>query len=393
MNDALFIDVSNLNVLFKYNGKFVLGISYLGCPEKLAIDAQALGNAYDVYLSMWPRPEGEGDVTIPDLAPGRVPFVALRDELQAIVNYVSKFPGANNIYLCNALANFTIPSRVGNFQSVIPCGHRYAFFEVRDKILDNLFFFASQREFFETMGEDFTCYGDGDIVDVDSLRAQYPELAEYKKNIIVPLVPLIVAYRSNYKVSLDVVRDILDGKIVEPPKPVKEEPKKEAPVPEPEEEAMPRPVKPSKQKMQLDLVSLGLGVVACIGMFIGGVGYSFRDIDATTTTQNLSTSVAQRTTEPLRMAQAIYDNGFNMASDAATLLSYAKSSDLGVSVTSLDAMADGIRLSFSCGSEEVKDSFISYLNANYTTETPHAGQPISNTDGTETLQYTVTVHP
>lgn len=392
MNDAIFIDVSNLNVLFKYNGKFVLGTSYLSCPEKLAIDAQSLGNAYDIYLSMWPRPVGEGDVTIPDLAPGRVPFVALGEELQSIISYVEKFPGANNIYLCNALANFIIPSRVGNFSAVIPCGERYAFITVQDKILDSLAFFKNQREFYEVMGEDYSCYGDGDLVDVDSLRAQYPELAAFKKNNIVPLVPLIIAYRSNYKVALDAVKDALYGRVTEPEVPAPE-PKKEAPIPEPEVEVRPEPVAKPRPKMQMDFVSLALGCVACAGMFIGGFGYAWRDVDATITTQSMSVSVAQKAIDPLKKAQAIYDNGYSMAGTAADVLSYAKDTELGVNVSGLDMTAEGIRLSFSCGSSEVKDSYISYLNSKYITDSPHEGQPISNTDGTETLQYTVTVYP
>ena len=61
MPNAIFIDTSNLNTLYKVNSRFAMGVSYASCPEKLTIDAQALGTSFDVYLSVWPRQQGEGD--------------------------------------------------------------------------------------------------------------------------------------------------------------------------------------------------------------------------------------------------------------------------------------------------------------------------------------------
>lgn len=392
MSDALFIDASNLNVLYKTGGKFVLGLSYLSCPEKLVIDAQALGNAYDIYVSMWPRPEGEGDRTIPGLSHGRVPFVVLEEELRAVLKYVSSFPGANNIYLCNALANFIIPSRVSNFQAVIPCGSRFALLDVKDKILDRLVMFNTQRDFYEVMGEDFTCYGDTDIVDVDTIRAQYPELAEFKKNVLIPLIPLITSYHSSYSITAAQCMEYLDGPEPEPEKkPVEPEIKKEAPLPEPVE--VPKPKEPKKQKVKFDFVAALFAVIFCAAMFVIGLGYSTSDIEAAIRTQTVGASNFQNSAEPYQRIQAIYDNNYGLAGDAVNVLSFAKVNENGVTVSRAEANIDGVRLSFSCASADVKDAFVAYLNTKFVVSKVNEGDSISNTDGTVTQQYSAIIVP
>ena len=391
MSNALFLDASNLNVLYKVNGKFTLGLSYAACPEKLVIDSQALGNPYDIYISMWPRPKGEGDVIISGLSHGRVPFVALEQEVRAVLEYTSKFPGRNNIYLCNALANFVVPSRVSNFQAVIPYGSRWALVDVSDKILDKLTVFPGQREFYEVMGEDFTCYGDSDIVDVDTLRAQYPELAEFKKNILVPLVPMIVSYRSTYSMSMEDVYAALDGYVPEPEEPVVEE-KEPAPLPEPEPEAMPRP-KREKAKFHIDWIAAVLGIVICFGAFVTGYGHSMRNVASTIQTAKMGTTAFKEDITPYQSVQDIYQAGTGLAGKVSEVLTFAKATEHAVSVSGVDVVPGSIRLSFSCSTVDVKDSYVAYLNSKYTLSAVNEGQPIANTDGTTTYQYIATIIP
>lgn len=182
MPNAIFIDTSNLNVLFKVGNRFSLGVNYASAPEKIAIDAQALGTAFDVYLSIWPRQRGECDDCVNALSVGGVPFIVIPEEVDAALKLVEKIPGVGTIYVCNALANFVKQARVANFQSVIPYGRRFALVTVKNSMLEDLRIYDTQDELYAEQGEGFTCYGDLDLIDIDGLKAQYDELTPFDKS-------------------------------------------------------------------------------------------------------------------------------------------------------------------------------------------------------------------
>lgn len=396
MDGALFVDVGNLNVLFKENGKFCLGTNYLRCPEKLVIDAQSLGSSFDVYLSMWPRRMGEGDTMIPSLSVGGVPFVVLRDEVKAAFSLVENIPGVNSVFLCNAAANFVIPSRVGNFKSVIPYGQRFAMLTVEDRILSSLDVFDNQQDFFEQMGEDFNCYGDLDIIDVETIRAQYPELEFFKKNVLIPLVPLIASYRSAYKVTKEEALEQMENPVIERKRkePVKEEPK-ELPLPEPEEVPNParRPAKQKAPKQPLDFVSLGLGAVLCVSMLVNGVCFSMRSISADTS--RYASLAATNQTQMYRYDDAIrvYQSTNNLAAFMAEVLEYAHANEQSITITAADSDIDRIYLVCNCQNEEDMQNFVSYMQRQFVTDVPNEMDRISNGDGAITIQYGLTVIP
>lgn len=203
--NALFVDVSSLNVIFKLEDKFCIGSNYSHSPERLVTDAQALGN-FDVYLSMLPRLESESDFVIPQLSLGVVPFGVNKKELKSCLDFVTVIPGVDIIYICNSLANFIVPSKVSNYKTVLCYGDRYAYLEVKDKVIELFKVFNSQMDFQNEY--EINCYGDTDLIDFDLIKSQYPEFKDVKKQELTSLVPLIVAYRSNNKVDLNEIKGL-----------------------------------------------------------------------------------------------------------------------------------------------------------------------------------------
>lgn len=203
--NALFVDVSSLNVMFKLEDKFCIGSNYSHSPERLVTDAQALGN-FDVYLSMLPRLESESDFVIPQLSLGVVPFGVNKKELKSCLDFVTVIPGVDIIYICNSLANFIVPSKVSNYKTVLCYGDRYAYLEVKDKVIELFKVFNSQMDFQNEY--EINCYGDTDLIDFDLIKSQYPEFKDVKKQELTSLVPLIVAYRSNNKVDLNEIKGL-----------------------------------------------------------------------------------------------------------------------------------------------------------------------------------------
>lgn len=203
--NALFVDASYLNVMFKLEDKFCIGSNYSHSPERLVTDAQALGN-FDIYLSMLPRLESESDFVIPQLSLGVVPFGVNKKELKSCLDFVSVIPGVDIIYICNSLANFIVPSKVSNYKTVLCYGDRYAYLEVKDKVIELFKVFNSQMDFQNEY--EINCYGDTDLIDFDLIKSQYPEFKDVKKQELTSLVPLIVAYRSNNKVDLNEIKGL-----------------------------------------------------------------------------------------------------------------------------------------------------------------------------------------
>lgn len=203
--NALFVDVSSLNVMFKLEDKFCIGSNYSHSPERLVTDAQALGN-FDVYLSMLPRLESESDFVISQLSLGVVPFGVNKKELKSCLDFVTVIPGVDIIYICNSLANFIVPSKVSNYKTVLCYGDRYAYLEVKDKVIELFKVFNSQMDFQNEY--EINCYGDTDLIDFDLIKSQYPEFKDVKKQELTSLIPLIVAYRSNNKVDLNEIKGL-----------------------------------------------------------------------------------------------------------------------------------------------------------------------------------------
>lgn len=401
MPNSLFIDTSNLNVLFKVNGKFVLGVNYASCPDKIAIDAQALGTPFDVYLSMWPRQAGESDDIVNALSVGGVPFVVLRDEVEAALHLVDKIPGVGDIFLCNALANFVIQARVSNFQSVINYGSRVALVDVKNKLLEGLTIYDNADALYEAHGDDLSCYGDLDLIDVDAIKAQYEELTSYAKNIIVPLAHLVTSYRSPYNAEMDVVkRELSLGEYASAPKPVEKPKAKPA---EPPKKVTPKPyVKdPSPKdnwedevnykKPGVSLVNVFLILVIFAGCAITGLGFAFRDVPAQIS--QLQAEVAPFNTEAQRYNEItkVYTSCNGVAEYASNLLSYAQANTAGFNIAGLEVGLDSIVIRCNSANPDAIGSFRDYLESQYIVGEVNNLDEIAGANNTVIYNYNVTV--
>ena len=371
MPNAIFIDTSNLNTLFKVNDRFVLGVNYDSCPEKIAVDAQALGTSFDVYLSVWPRQRGESEDFVNALSVGGVPFFALREEMEAVLKLVDKVPGVGNVYVCNALANFVIQARVSNFQSVINYGGRVALITVKNKMLEDLRIYDTPEDLYNEQGDNFSCYGDLDLIDVDAIKAQYDELTQFNRNIIVPLAHLVTSYRSPYNVEADIVKqEMYLGEYAgqrraqePPPPPPKPEPKREPIKPRFTDEDADNQVQYKKPGISLLTVVLVLVILA--GAAICGLGYSF---DKTTS----EVAQMQNSLQPYRDEEReynaladVYYNATNMARFASDLLSYAQVNGSGFTISGLEVGSHSVVIRCNTTVADSIETFKAYLEQSY----------------------------
>lgn len=412
MNDALFVDVSNLNVLFKTNGKFVLAANYNACPERLTIDAQALGNSFDVYLSMWPRAVGEGDIEVGALSLGSVPFIALRKELEVVFELVRDIPGVNNVYLCNALANSVVPARVPTFTAVMCAGNRYACVEVQDKHISKCQYFATQKDFYEAMGDDYSCYGDVDLIDANSIKAQYPELDKLKKVDLVPLVALIISYKSAYKVEMEAVDALLSsvsGSVVVPSAEVElqSDADTEGASEQPAMMDVPEGIEPtstvkgrgglkghtnvSRKKVRFDVVAALLILMFCVGMGLNGFFYKMQGVGTQALRYDTERTILEERLTQYDDVISVYQYGVEMAGQSASVLEFASATELPVSVSVLRQTPGDAVLTFVCADTQTRDQFIGYLSQKYLVLEVYEYEVLKNTDGTESHRYGVSL--
>lgn len=393
MNEALFVDVSTLNVVMMCGGKFCVSMNYSSCPEKIALDAQALGGSFDVYLSMWPRTEEEGDVEIEGLRAGSVPFYAIKEEVRAAFALVERIPGVNNVFLCNALANTVYGARVENFQTVLCYGNRYLYVEVEDRKPRSIEVFANQHEFMEEFGDDYTCYGDLDLVDADAIRAQYTELAKWKRSVIIPLCHLILASKTRYNLPMETVRTQMAAWVA---------PDKRKPVTVPKKEVVEEPVnRPTPvQEVQryehkvygrVDWLVIILSIFVCICTFCVGGSYRLSGLGPQLETYAQSSQIYIDEGNQNTEIKAIYDNSFGMAGCVADIMTYARASELAINVTAVDAFTDRVVIQFNTTNTDLQESFSYYMGSRYTVAGVNQYGSVGNTDGTTTYEYGITL--
>lgn len=370
MPNAIFIDTSNLNTLFKVNDRFALGANYSSSLERIAIDAQALGASFDVYLSMWPRPQGEGDDIINSLSIGGVPFVVLRDEVAAVLSLMERVPGVGTIYLCNALQNFMSQARVSNFKSVINYGDRIALVSVQDKLIEDLTVYDGPTELQEEMGDNFTCYGDLDLIDVDAIKAQYSEFTGVNKAVLVPLSHLITSYRSQFNVEAEEVKRELGLGEYErrreetpPPEPPKPKRRTSPPPPPPVEHNEPDDWMPKKAKPKISLVNVLLVLIILVSSAVCGLGYSFdKKLPEIGQLQNEAGPFSTEASKYADLAN-IYTGSFGLAGKASELLTYVQTNTASFSVAGLEVRAGSAVIRCNTVSVDNLEPFKAYLES------------------------------
>lgn len=366
MPNAILIDTSNLNTLFKVNDRFAMGTNYSSSLERIVIDAQALGTSFDVYLSMWPRPQGEGDDIINALSIGGVPFVVLREEVEQVLNLMKDIPGVGTIYLCNALANFVSQSRVSNFKSVINYGDRIALISVANKMLEDLTVYDGPSALQEEMGEDFTCYGDLDLIDVDAIRAQYSEFTNTPKPLLVPLSHLITSYRSAFNVEAEVVKKELglgeyaDQRPQEAPPPPKPKPVRKAPPKPIEEHNEPVDYRP-KRKARISIINALLVLMVFVGSAVCGLGFAFENKLPEISRLPSESDTLRAETAKYNQLSSIYQNSTGLAGKASDLLSYALVNTNSFTITGLELQANAVTIRCNTVDQTGMDGFKAYL--------------------------------
>lgn len=389
MGNVLYIDASNLNVLFEVDNKFCLGVNYSSNPERLALDIQALGSNYDVYISILPRFKDTGDVLIPGLNVGMAEFWALKAEIKAIFTAVSHFAGVNNIYLCNALSSFLGCARVDNFQTLMRYGSNYLLIDAHDRLPISARIFKTQREVYEELGEDFSCYGDLDLIDVDAIRAKYPELAKFRRAVLVPIAALIASKDTLCKLSMSdvnaqIARYVPEEEIIET---VEEEPEEIVEEIESAEEI----VEQKKPREKIDWVSFGLIAAVCLGVFITGYGVPFTKVDSIVESYAENLGSYQDEIAYQQSIETIYRESYGLSGEVADLLEYAKGSELEVTVSTVSGYNDRVALQFNCTSSDIKDQYVYFLERRYTVAGVNQYGTTNNTDGTITYEYGITL--
>lgn len=370
MPNAILIDTSNLNTLFKVNDRFAMGSNYSSSLERIVIDAQALGTSFDVYLSMWPRPQGEGDDIINALSIGGVPFVVLREEVEQVLNLMKDIPGVGTIYLCNALANFVSQARVSNFKSVINYGDRVALVSVSNKMLEDLTVFDNPTALAEEMGEDFTCYGDLDLIDVDAIKAQYSEFTNTPKTHLVPLSHLITSYRSAFNAEAeDVKKELGLGEYAnqrreEPPAPPPPKPKQPRRAPPPPVEEYEEPVRRApRPRAKLSIINVLLTLVILVSSAVCGLGYAFDSKQAEISRLQAEAAPYRTETASYTSLAQIYQNSIGLAGSASDLMKYATVNTNGFNITGLEVSAGAVVVRCNSADQEAVNAFTAYLEA------------------------------
>lgn len=405
MPNALFVDVSNLNTLFKVGDRFVLGTSYLSCPDRIAIDAQALGASYDIYLSMLPRPKGEGDGVISALSIGGVPFTVLKEEVDKVIKLVENTPGVGTVYICNALANFAINARVPKFESVINYGSRVALFSVKDKMLETLKVYDSQSALFEDKGEEFTCYGDIDLLDVDAMKSQYSELSECSKSALVALAPLIASYHSPYNVDIETVKAQLGlgeyaGTVKEKSEP--EEERRPVPVYTPpvdeeedddddfEEREAPRRV--VVRKARLSVVNVLLTIIIIAGCAWTGIGYGLSKHAGDADAIRAELTPYQTQTHHDNVVAEMWTNAYGFTQEVLDLVDVVNGSEPGVHIYAISATTDSIVIECNAANSDVMTQLVGVITGNgYSNPTLNELDAVQSADGTTSYNYRLTV--
>lgn len=210
--NAVFVDPSTLNVLFKLDTKFVAALNYGSAINRLGEAICSLGAGYDVYLCLKPRAEGEGDIVLDELSMSGFPFVADSTELYRVLTFFRESNGVGDVYLCNWLHNFIATARVPSFKSVFYYGDRVAYIEVKERLLERFELYDNQLKFAESVGDQYNVYGDLGLTDVDGLKAQYPELIDGSKAQLTAIAPLVQTYRSPLKMKTDDLYEKLKAK-------------------------------------------------------------------------------------------------------------------------------------------------------------------------------------
>ena len=398
--NSVFIDASTCNVLFKMGSKFCLALNYKDALDKLALDVQSLSPGYDLYITLWPRTKEEGDTLLNSLSIGGVPFYVLREELDAVLNYAMELPKVQNIFVCNAPAILTTVARVEKFEAILRYGERYVLLAAEDKLLKSMQVFKDRRAIDESLGPDFNCYGDSDLISTDVLKSAWPDLSDVRKEYLVQLAPMIAAYNSPYKVEItQLMRELSSSsveEITEKHEIVEETPKAVKAVVtkkrEPESSEVHREHYRIPKKA-FDRLAFALATLSCVGFALTGFGLGVNSEDLNSVTDFWERQQNNFAQENVVLDSEIktYKRGVHVAGETATLMDFAKNSQLPVTISTVEVTPEYTALTITCNSEETKDNYVGYLSGSYTIGSVNALSVLDGDNGTKSYEYSITL--
>lgn len=370
---AIFVDLDSLNVAFKLGPKFVAMMNYDQGIDRLGQLLPAFGAGFDIYLCLKPRGPGEGDYVIDALSIPGLPFTVDSEELYQVLKFFRGYNGCGSVYLCNWVSNYIAQARVATFKSVVYYAQRVALIEVRDRILTNFRLFDSQMDFVNQCGDDFDGYGDLGLIDVDGLKAQYPEIAGGTKAQLTALAPLAQCYHTPLKLETTEFFEELTALVKNGVMPAGAPEPDPLPGPDPEDEGL-RPSdempgydeddRPRRRARTPLLAKVFLGLSLVMAVFAGAlIRMNLEPVEPLV--QPTYFAEAESRINNLTRLTELYRGAEVTMPNIRTALNYCQSSALAVSIQefSYDGSEYNVRCTYS--TPELEQQFTDYLSAKY----------------------------
>lgn len=404
--DSIFVDLENLNVVFKSEGRFTVALNFSSALDRLLTLISSRKPGYDVYLVIKPKRPGTGDLVIDELSMTGFPCEVSRGELTKVLSIFRKLHGVNDVYLCNWVHNYIACARVDNFESVFYYGNGVMKLAVEGRMVKTVEFFDSQIKFHDAGNVDYSGYGDVGLVDTDGLVARYPELRDIKAPQLTILAPLIRSYKDALKLETEQLYSKLIGSTK------KEEPKPEvkdvAPEPAKQEEApAPKPVEsepPLEEAVAVELaeckpkVKQRLSVAA--KLFVAASVVLAFTLGASARMYFIAQGSPVRSADfyaekdariaGLQRLVSMYNTAEDTNTNLVERVAYAKQNTLGITIVGFEHSTTETNFRCACASNGMMASFEEYLGEKYTVvSSSDLGEAESN--GQTVYQFTVSV--
>lgn len=374
-SNAAIIDLSNLNVLFRYDGRFTTALNYSGAVDRLGPVLAGLGPGYDVFLCLKPRATGEGDYTVQELSLSSVPFEVDAKELLTVLQYFRACHGVNEVYLCNWLNNYIEKTRTDTFESAFYYGDRVAKIVVEDKLVRSFELYDSVIAFTDAHNDAFDGYGDFGLIDVDGFRAQFPEFSRVTKVNAMVLAPLAHCCSTQCIVNVEDIYEALfafvhgagdDDKgrdTAEPEDASLDEPV--APKPLENYNPSPEPVTVKVKGKTPFLAGVFLVASFLLAIALGATFSYVQNGSEADYEQSYYDTIDQRVTRLQRVID-VYSRTETATFDTVSAYDYALKSEVPVSVVGFERRPDSYLVRCNCASEEVFAQYVQYIEERYT---------------------------
>ena len=188
-NSIICLDAMTLNMLYIDDGRVSLGITYDKNIRKLVRDLRSYDD-FELVIVMYPLMCGEGDVVIPELEYNGLQFNALSKELADIQRFIQAV-GNPRCKLVNGLDCVLHSMRMPSYNMAISYGDRVAVLCVKDNTLSDISLYDTKKDMMDSCDIADKLYGDVDLYDVDRVKALHPELKNFSKTELAPIVPLL----------------------------------------------------------------------------------------------------------------------------------------------------------------------------------------------------------